>query len=104
MTLRGEGFDVADVKSYRRHADWDLFMGKFREHGTFIGSHRDAVVPGSMLVLKEGKYQTHCAIAAEKNGEITIIHAYEPYGRVFEERLRPDHVVKAVFWPNGLDG
>jgi hypothetical protein len=102
LALSAIGVPVVDTKNYRRHADWPVFMAKLRDHGEFIGASREAVRPGCILALKDGKYQTHCAIAAFKNGEMTIIHAYEPYGKTVEERLTSAHNVKAVFWPNGV--
>lgn len=104
-TLRAEGLEISDTTSYRRHADWARFMEKFVENGHWIGDSLAVAEPGDILVLLDGKYQTHCAfVASDSNDDLTIIHAYEPYGKVLEERLSPDIAkrIRAVFIPEGL--
>lgn len=103
-TLRAEGLEISDTTSYRRHADWAKFMEKFIENGHWIGDSVAVAEPGDILVLMDGKYQTHCAFVADLDGVLTIIHAYEPYGKVIEERLSPEIAsrIRAVFIPEGL--
>jgi cell wall-associated NlpC family hydrolase len=99
------GLEIHDVVDYRRRPDWTRFKAEFDKNGQWIGNSEAVAVPGTMLLLREGRHQTHCAIVAEKDGFKTMIHAFEPRGKVVEERITQDWAqrIVAVYLLNGVE-
>jgi len=104
---RAEGIEVTDTPNYRRHADWATFTAKFNENADWVGNSLDALEPGRIIILRDGKYQTHCAVIGTDpvDGAFTIVHAYEPRGKVVEERITEDwrSRIVGVYKLRGLD-
>lgn len=85
------GFAPEDMFGYRRSPD-----GKtFREHIFKQTAFEPQPRPGSIGLFREARFPTHCGIFAEQDGNLTLIHAYMPYGRVVEEPFLHD-------WPQKL--
>lgn len=105
MTGLSLGLDIRDVRNYSRTPDWTQFRVKFEENGRFLGNRSDDAVPGSMVILRELRWQTHCGIIGSLNGSRTLIHAYQPRGKVVEERLTPEWEQKILgaYLLNGVE-
>lgn len=56
---------------------------------------------GDVVVLKEPIFPCHCGIVGEREGQLTIIHAYAPRKKVVEEFLVhfEDRIVGVYEWP-----
>jgi cell wall-associated NlpC family hydrolase len=105
-TGKSLGLSIEDTTDYRRSPDWTRFKAEFLKNGTMVGNRLEDAVPGTIVLLREGRWQTHCAVVGELNGEKTIIHAYEPRGKVVEERFDVPYWagrIVAVFLLNGVD-
>lgn len=99
------GLGLQDVTNYGRTPDWTRFKGEFEKNGTMLGNTPDLAVPGTLVILRDGRWQTHCGImAANEAGEPTIIHAYELRSKVVEERFENwKSRLVAVFLLNGVE-
>jgi cell wall-associated NlpC family hydrolase len=104
-TGKALGLDIQDATDYRRTPDWTRFKAEFEKNGKWLGNTVGVAVPGTMVILREGRYQTHCGIIGEKDGKKTLIHAYEPRGKVVEELLSDEWIkrIVAVYLLNGVE-
>lgn len=75
------GLPSEDMKGYKRSPDGRTF----REHIFRQTTHQGLPVPGSIGLFKETRFPTHTGIFAEQAGQLTLIHAYMPAGKVIEE-------------------
>lgn len=75
------GLPAEDLQGYRRSPDGILFRQHIFKQTTFEPQPR----PGSIAMFRESKFPTHTGIFAERDGQLTLIHAYMPYGKVVEE-------------------
>jgi cell wall-associated NlpC family hydrolase len=94
MVGQALGLPCEDMLGYRRSPDGLLFRQHIVNQTTFEAQPR----PGSIALLREAKFPTHTGIFATDNeGNLTLIHAYMPYGKVMEEQFIHD-------WPEKLVG
>jgi cell wall-associated NlpC family hydrolase len=78
------GLPAEDMLGYRRSPDGVLFRQHIIKQTSFEPQPR----PGSIGLFRESRFPTHTGIFAEDDeGNLTLIHAYMPYGRVMEERF-----------------
>jgi cell wall-associated NlpC family hydrolase len=75
------GLPAEDLQGYRRSPDGKTFQQHIIKQTTFEPQPR----PGSLGMFREARFPTHTGIFAERDGQLTLIHAYMPYGRVLEE-------------------
>lgn len=79
---RGLGLQADDLQGYRRSPDGVLFRKHIFAQTTFEPQPR----PGSIAMFREASFPTHTGIfGITPEGQLTIIHAYMPYGKVVEE-------------------
>ncbi|VTZ23247.1 conserved hypothetical protein [Methylocella tundrae] len=69
--------------------DWHLHRSAERYLGFIVKTCKEIAAPrsGDIVVFKYGRCFSHGAIVTEEN-PITIVHAFQPYGVVFEEEVR----------------
>jgi hypothetical protein len=85
------GLQADDLLGYRRSPDGKTFQRHIIQQTTFEPQPR----PGSIGLFREARFPTHTGIFAERDGVLTLIHAYMPYGRVLEEPFIHE-------WPDNL--
>jgi len=87
LAHRATGFDVPDPAPYARDPDGAAILRGLAEAGARRvppGQER----PGDVLVFRsDGVNGGHVGILAERDGVLTVIHAYAPRRRVVEEPL-----------------
>lgn len=94
MVANALGFPAEDMLGYRRSPDGILF----RQHIFSQTVYESEPRPGSIGLFREARFPTHTGIfATDKDGRLTLIHAYMPYGRVMEEPFIHE-------WPTQLVG
>lgn len=104
------GAMIDDVTNYRRTPDWTRFKGEFEKNGTSLGNRYEDAVPGTVVLLREGRWQTHCAVVGLRGvdspgaGERTLVHAFVLRGKVVEERFSQEwrERIQGVFLMRGL--
>lgn len=98
------GVQIDDVTDYRRTPDWTRFKGEFEKNGMNLGNRYEDAVPGTVVLLREGRWQTHCAVVGEQDGERTLIHAFILRNKVVEERFSQDwrERIQGVFLMRGV--
>jgi hypothetical protein len=74
------GFPAEDLQGYRRSPDGVTFREHIFKQTTFEPQPR----PGSIGLLRDTNFPTHTGIFGEKEGQLTLIHAYAPYHKVVE--------------------
>lgn len=75
------GLKAEDMLGYKRSPDGVLF----RKHIFDQTKFEPFPAPGLIGLFRETRFPTHCGIFAERDGQLTLIHAYMPYGKVVEE-------------------
>lgn len=75
------GLRAEDMLGYRRSPDGHAF----REHIVNQTTFEPVPRPGLIGLFRETRFPTHCGIFGERDGQLTLIHAHMPYGKVVEE-------------------
>jgi cell wall-associated NlpC family hydrolase len=87
------GLRAEDMLGYRRSPDGVLFREHIIKQTTFEPQPR----PGSIGLFREAAFPTHTGIfATDSEGNLTLIHAYMPHGKVMEERFIHEWTEKLV--------
>lgn len=82
MVANALGLPAEDLLGYRRSPDGLLFRQHIVRQTTFERQPR----AGSIGLFREARFPTHTGIfGTDADGNLTLIHAYMPYGRVMEE-------------------
>lgn len=73
-----------DEKNYpRRSPHSQEFLQYFKDR--LPQKKNNEKKPGDVVILKEPVYPCHCGILAEREGQLTLIHAHAPRKKVLEE-------------------
>lgn len=78
-------FDITqwDTLDYGRMSVYNTLLRIFEEH--LIRKPIRDRKPGDIALFRERVYPVHCGIVGEKDGQLTIIHAYLKRKKVVEE-------------------
>lgn len=85
------GIELPDMPGYRRSPNPELFVTHIRNNSLPVS----APEPGTFGVFRDGNQPCHVGIFAERDGNLTLIHAYAGTGKVMEELFLHD-------WPRRL--
>lgn len=85
------GLPVEDMAGYRRSPEGF----RFREHIFNQTEYAAEPAPGHIALFRESRLPTHTGFFGERDGKLTLIHAYAPVGKVIEEVFDHD-------WPKLL--
>lgn len=96
MVGQSLGLPSEDLLGYRRSPDGRTFQQHIIGQTTFEAQPR----PGSIGMFREARFPTHTGIFAERDGQLTLIHAYMPYGRVLEEPFIHEWPTQLVYVRN----
>lgn len=91
MASKDVGLDVPDLAGYRRSPD----RKKFIDHINANSQPETTTQAGNFGIFRDGTQPCHVGIFAERDGVLTLIHAYAGTGMVMEEPYCHD-------WPKKL--
>jgi len=91
VCLEEIGLPAEDLQGYRRSPQPVRFVQHIRSQTEPCTE----TVPGAIGIFRGGTQPCHVGIFAEKDGIVTLIHAYAGLGVVMEEPFAHD-------WPNDL--
>jgi cell wall-associated NlpC family hydrolase len=86
------GLPVTDMAGYRRSPDGKSFLEHIRSQ-TVPAAYP---LPGTIGIFRQSNFPCHTGIFAEKNGVVTLIHAYAGAGKVIEEPFIHDWPILLV--------
>lgn len=86
-TARQLGLSNYEPPAYQRNAQWNQFVGYFREHMPEV---RIADIKiGDVLIFRQNVFPCHCGIVTQVGKDPKFIHSYLMRRKVVEERLTP---------------
>lgn len=75
--------EFEDTNYPRRSPHSQAFIDRFK--AKLIQKPNNKMQPGDVVILKADIFPCHCGIIGERNGELTVIHAYAARRKVLEE-------------------
>ena len=91
MAAADIGIELPDMPGYRRSPNPALFVTHIRDNSLAVAEP----TPGTFGIFRDGTQPCHVGIFAERDGHLTLIHAYSALGKVLEEDFIHD-------WPKKL--
>lgn len=91
MAAQDIGIELPDMPGYRRSPNPALFVTHIRDNSLSVAQPE----PGTFGIFRDGTQPCHVGIFGERDGQLTLIHAYSALGKVLEEPFIHD-------WPNKL--
>lgn len=85
MVAHEFGFSGYDATNYQRRTTGTLFLKHFSNN--MDRKPIQLAAPGDVLLFRDGAFPCHATVVAERDGNLTIVHAHAPRRRVIEEEL-----------------